>query len=87
MRLALEESGQALGRKLAFGDLEAPEVRAAMAGLTFGCATDGNHGRSVAWGAGLVGARSAIFVHGGVSDGRVAAIARYGAQIIRVAGT
>ena len=87
MRLALDEAGRALGRELVFGDLEAPEVRTLMAGLTFGCATDGNHGRSVAWGAALVGAQSAIFVHGGVSDGRVAAIARYGAQMIRVAGT
>ena len=55
--------------------------------MTFACATDGNHGRSVAQGAQLVGARAAIFVHGGVSDERVAAIARFGAQMIRVDGT
>ena len=55
--------------------------------MTFGCATDGNHGRSVAQGAQLVGAKSVIFVHGGVSDARVAAIARYGAEMVRVAGT
>ena len=87
IRLALAEAERVLGRPFDFGDLEAPDLRAVTAGLTFGCATDGNHGRSVAGGAGLVGARSAIFVHGGVSDDRVAAIARYGAQMIRVAGT
>jgi diaminopropionate ammonia-lyase len=86
-RLAAEGAGRALGRQLTLHDLDAPEVRAVTAGLTFGCATDGNHGRSVAWGARLVGARSAIFVHAGVSDERVAAIARYGAEMIRVAGT
>jgi diaminopropionate ammonia-lyase len=55
--------------------------------MTFACATDGNHGRSVAQGAQLVGAKSVIFVHGGVSDERVAAIARFGAEMVRVPGT
>ena len=54
--------------------------------MTFGCATDGNHGRSVAQGAALVGARAAVFVHSGVSDERAAAIARFGAEVIRVEG-
>jgi diaminopropionate ammonia-lyase len=35
----------------------------------------------------LVGARAAIVVHAGVSDERVAAVARFGAQMIRVEGT
>ncbi len=69
------------------GDLHAPEVRAVAGGMTVACATDGNHGRSVAQGAQLVGARAVIFAHSGVSDGRVAAIARYGAEIVRVRGT
>ena len=86
-RLALEHAGRRLKRDLAFPDLIDPDVRSVSAGLTFGCATDGNHGRSVAWGASHVGAASAVFVHAGVSDERVAAIARYGADIIRVPGT
>ena len=67
-------------------DLVTPDVRAVAAGMTFACATDGNHGRSVAQGAELVGARAVIFVHGGVSDERIAAIARFGAEMIRVDG-
>jgi diaminopropionate ammonia-lyase len=55
--------------------------------MTFACATDGNHGRSVAHGAALVGARAVVFVHAGVSDARAAAIAGFGAEIVRVAGT
>ena len=35
----------------------------------------------------LVGSKAAIFVHGGVSSARAAAIARFGADIIRVDGT
>jgi diaminopropionate ammonia-lyase len=87
IRLVLEEASRQLGRSIDVAELHAPEVRAVAAGMTVACATDGNHGRSVAQGAHLVGARAAIFVHSGVSDERVAAIARFGAQMIRVAGT
>lgn len=55
--------------------------------ITVTCATDGNHGRSVAWGAQRFGARCVIFVHETVSAGRVEAIARYGAEVHRVPGT
>jgi diaminopropionate ammonia-lyase len=55
--------------------------------LTVTCATDGNHGRSVAWGAGREGCRCVIFVHETVSQGRRDAIARYGAEIREVLGT
>ncbi|TPI36157.1 diaminopropionate ammonia-lyase [Mesorhizobium sp. B3-1-6] len=86
MHLVLEEAGRRLGRAVDVEELHKPEVRAIAAQMTFACATDGNHGRSVAQGAGLVGARSVIFVHSGVSNERVAAIARFGAQMVRVAG-
>lgn len=54
--------------------------------MTVTCATDGNHGRSVAWGARLFHCRCVIFIHAGVSEGRAAAIAAYGAEIVRVPG-
>jgi len=57
------------------------------AGLTVTCATDGNHGRAVAWGAKRAGVRAVIFVHETVSQGRVDAIAAFGAEVIRVPGT
>lgn len=85
-RLVLEEAGRRLGRPVDIADLDQPDVLAVAATMTVACATDGNHGRSVAQGAQLVGARAAIFVHAGVSEERIAAIARYGAQMIRVAG-
>jgi len=56
-------------------------------GITATCATDGNHGRSVAWGAQRFGCRCVIFVHATVSAGRVAAIEQYAAEVRRVPGT
>jgi diaminopropionate ammonia-lyase len=87
IRLVLEEAERHLGRPVDITELHVPEVKAVAAEMTVACATDGNHGRSVAQGAELVGAKAAIFVHAGVSDERVAAIARFGAQMIRVEGT
>ena len=67
--------------------LEARRARhGADAAVTVCCATDGNHGRAVAWGAQRFGARCVIFVHPGVSQGRRAAIAAFGAEIREVPG-
>lgn len=68
-------------------DLIAGRWRAQVAGLTVCCATDGNHGRSVAWGADRHGCRCVIYVHATVSQARCDAIARYGAEVRRVPGT
>jgi diaminopropionate ammonia-lyase len=54
--------------------------------VTVTTATDGNHGRSVAWGAQLFGCRAVIYIHEGVSAGRQAEIERYGAQVVRTPG-
>jgi diaminopropionate ammonia-lyase len=67
-------------------DLVAGRYVEATRAITVTCATDGNHGRSVAWGAQRFGCRCVIFVHAGVSAGRVAAIERYGAEVRRVPG-
>src|SRR5437868_6487322 len=69
-RLVLEEAERRLGRPLDFAALNSPEVRDVAGAMTFACATDGNHGRSVAQGAQSVGARAVVFVHAGVSDAR-----------------
>ncbi|MBN8874996.1 MAG: diaminopropionate ammonia-lyase [Rhodospirillales bacterium] len=82
---ALARSGVAAAASSA--DLAAGRYRAATEAITVTCATDGNHGRSVAWGAQRFGCRCVIFVHATVSQGRVDAIARYGAEVRRVAGT
>ena len=65
IRLILEEASRQLGRPIDVRELQTPEVKAVAKGMTVSCATDGNHGRSVAQGAQLVGAGCAIFVHAG----------------------
>ena len=67
-------------------ELLAGRWAAECAQITVTCATDGNHGRSVAWGAKQFGCGCIIFLHATVSKGREDAIARYGAKIIRVSG-
>lgn len=49
-------------------------------------ATDGNHGRSVAWGAQLLGVECHIFIHANVSQSRADVMAEFGASIHRVSG-
>ena len=55
--------------------------------MTVACATDGNHGRSVAWGARTAGCRAVIFIHAGVSQSRADAMAAFGADMRRIAGS
>lgn len=86
LTLVLAQASQQLGRPVTAGELDRPEVRAIASGMTFCCATDGNHGRSVAWGAQLAGAGCEIFIHAGVSPGREQAMAAFGARMNRIAG-
>jgi diaminopropionate ammonia-lyase len=64
-----------------------PEVARIAAGMHFACATDGNHGQSVAAGARLVGAHAVVFVPATVSRERRDAIARFGAEMRMVPGS
>jgi diaminopropionate ammonia-lyase len=81
MRILQRETGASIT------DVMAGRVKDDVAGVTVCCATDGNHGRAVAWGAQLAGARCVIYLHAHVSQGREDAIAAYGAEIARVSGS
>jgi len=87
IRLVLDEAVLRLGRVVDADQLFSPEVREIASTMTFACATDGNHGRSIAAGSRLVGARASLFVHEGVSSTRVEAIRCFGADLITVRGT
>jgi diaminopropionate ammonia-lyase len=54
--------------------------------LTVCTATDGNHGRSVSWGAQQKNIPCHIFIHAGVSEGRAESLASFGATVHRVDG-
>ncbi|MEX2181744.1 MAG: diaminopropionate ammonia-lyase [Gemmatimonadaceae bacterium] len=54
---------------------------------TFVCATDGNHGRAVAWAADRHGCAATVFVPRAITAPRIAAIREYGARVHVVDGT
>ena len=88
LRLLVAELARRGGANAATAvELEEGKYKEATSGITVTCATDGNHGRSLAWGAQRFGCRCVVFVHEGVSEGRREAIARYGAEIRVVPGT
>jgi diaminopropionate ammonia-lyase len=55
--------------------------------VTLVAATDGNHGRALAWMARLLGQRAHVFVPTGVHSTAIAAIAAEGAQVTEITGT
>lgn len=55
-------------------------------GFTVATATDGNHGRSVAWGAQKCGIKCKIYMHKGVSQSRAIAVELLGAEVTWVDG-
>jgi diaminopropionate ammonia-lyase len=59
---------------------------AEVAEVTVSCATDGNHGRSVSWGAKMFGCGCVIYVHRTVSEGRAKAMEELGATVVRISG-
>lgn len=85
--LSTELAKRGLANAASSAELIEGKYRKATQGITVTCATDGNHGRSVAWGAQRFGCRCVIFVHEHVSQGRRDAIAQYGAEIRVVPGT
>lgn len=65
---------------LSFEQLRTPEVKAKLGELTFISATDGNHGRGVAWAARELGHQSIIYMPKGSSQQRLEAIRAEGAD-------
>ncbi len=75
-----------LGRQIDSQDLFDPALSEEIAQIHICTATDGNHGRSVAWGCQQIGAPCHIFIHAEVSQGRAEAMAAFGAEINRING-
>ena len=84
--LVRELGARGVGGRLSATDLMAGKHASMLSSLTVVGATDGNHGRSVAWGAKMFGCACVIVIHEGVSAAREAAIASFGARVVRVAG-
>ena len=77
--------GQRLGLadgELTFDYLCSGEVRKRLGGITFATATDGNHGRGVAWTAQQLGQEAVVYLPKGVARRRVEAIEETGAKAV-----
>ncbi len=67
-------------------ELERNEYTKQASQITVVTATDGNHGRSVAWGAQRFGCHCRIYIHTEVSDFRAQAMQALGAEVVRIDG-
>lgn len=65
--------------ELSFDKLKSAEIKSKLGDLTFISATDGNHGRGVAWAARELGYKSVIYMPKGSSQQRLEAIRNEGA--------
>lgn len=83
LQIALQDS---IGTFPSIKELLEGRWRNEVAELVVSCATDGNHGRSVAWGAQMFGCGCVIYIHRDVSEGRKNAMEVFGAETIRIDG-
>lgn len=74
------------GLDVSLADIRTGKYAAECAGMKLVSATDGNHGRALAWGCRRFGASCRIYIHAEVSEGRAAAIRDLGADVIRIRG-
>ncbi len=66
--------------KLTFEQLASPQAKRALGEVTFVTATDGNHGRGVAWSARLLGQKAVVYMPKGSAQERLENIRAQGAQ-------
>ncbi|WP_323778150.1 diaminopropionate ammonia-lyase [Leisingera sp.] len=85
-RVLQRELSRRLGKDVSLEEIRKGAHKDACAGITLVSATDGNHGRSLAWGCLRFGAPCRIYIHAEVSEGRAVAMRELGAEVIRIAG-
>ncbi|MGM0432408.1 MAG: diaminopropionate ammonia-lyase [Spirochaetota bacterium] len=71
---------------MSYSYLISDEVKRQLGEITFASATDGNHGRGIAWAAQKLGHQCVIYVHSETSQRRIDAIRSYGARVTIVTG-
>lgn len=74
---------QQVGRdisELGYGQLTSPDIKKDLGDYTFFTATDGNHGRGVAWAANQIGQHSVVYMPKGSSQPRLENILKEGAR-------
>ncbi|UWQ62110.1 diaminopropionate ammonia-lyase [Leisingera caerulea] len=86
LRVLQRELSKQLGQDVSLEEIRKGAHKDACAGITLVSATDGNHGRSLAWGCQRFGAPCRIYIHAEVSEGRAVAMRELGAEVIRIDG-
>lgn len=66
--------------ELPYDRITSPEIKEKIAGITFVTATDGNHGRGIAWTAKQLGVRAVVYMPKGSLEERLANIRKLGAE-------
>ena len=84
LRFLQREISRKIGREPTSKELRDVSLAQITSKINVTTATDGNHGRSVAWGAQLFNCQSVVYIPKACSAGRERAIAKYGAQVVRV---
>lgn len=72
--------------KMSYKYLLSKECKDKLGTITFASATDGNHGRGIAWASRMLGHDCKIYVHKDTSAARINAIRMYGAEVTVVDG-
>ena len=85
-RVLQREVAHRTGKDVSLEDIRLGRYKAECAAITLVSATDGNHGRSLAWGCQRFGAPCRIYIHAEVSEGRAQAMRDLGAEVIRIEG-
>jgi len=78
-----------LGREnedIPYEELTSSQIKGKVGDLVFATATDGNHGRGIAWSANKLGFRSIIYVHKLTTKGRIKAIEQNNGEVVVVDG-
>lgn len=85
-RVLQREVSRRIGTEVSLTDIRTGKHSDVVAGITLVSATDGNHGRSLAWGCQRFGAPCRIYIHAEVSEGRAQVMRDFGADVIRIDG-
>lgn len=86
LRVLQREISKRLGKDVSLADIRNGAYADACAAITLVSATDGNHGRSLAWGCKRFGVPCRIYIHAEVSEGRAKAMRDLGAEVVRIDG-
>ena len=86
LRVLQREISRRSGKDVSLEDIREGRFAEHCKEITLVSATDGNHGRSLAWGCQRFGAPCRIYIHAEVSEGRAEAMRALGAEVVRIAG-